>query len=69
MWEFYGSTEAQFTVCSPDDWLASPGSVGRARPGRRLETDERGQLWCAVPPLGPVRVLAGAGEDRRGLAR
>jgi acyl-CoA synthetase (AMP-forming)/AMP-acid ligase II len=49
VWEFYGSTEAQFTVCSPDDWLAHPGSVGRARPGRRLETDERGQLWCAVP--------------------
>lgn len=50
VWEFYGSTEAQFTVCSPEDWLAAPGSVGRARPGRRLETDDRGQLWCAVPP-------------------
>jgi acyl-CoA synthetase (AMP-forming)/AMP-acid ligase II len=50
VWEFYGSTEAQFTVCSPADWLAAPGSVGRARPGRRLETDDRGQLWCAVPP-------------------
>jgi long-chain acyl-CoA synthetase len=50
VWEFYGSTEAQFTVCSPADWLAAPGTVGRARPGRRLETDERGQLWCAVPP-------------------
>jgi len=49
VWEFYGSTEAQFTVCSPEDWLAFPGSVGRARPGRRLETDERGQLWCEVP--------------------
>lgn len=49
VWEFYGSTEAQFTVCSTADWLASPGSVGRARPGRRLETDERGQLWCEVP--------------------
>jgi acyl-CoA synthetase (AMP-forming)/AMP-acid ligase II len=49
VWEFYGSTEAQFTVCSTDDWLAHPGSVGRARPGRRLETDARGQLWCAVP--------------------
>ena len=49
VWEFYGSTEAQFTVCSTDDWLAHPGSVGRARPGRRLEADERGQLWCEVP--------------------
>ncbi|SOD94454.1 class I adenylate-forming enzyme family protein [Blastococcus haudaquaticus] len=50
VWEFYGSTEAQFTVCPPEDWLAHPGSVGRARPGRRLETDDSGQLWCAVPP-------------------
>jgi acyl-CoA synthetase (AMP-forming)/AMP-acid ligase II len=49
VWEFYGSTEAQFTVCSTEDWLAHPGSVGRARPGRRLEIDERGQLWCEVP--------------------
>jgi acyl-CoA synthetase (AMP-forming)/AMP-acid ligase II len=36
VWEFYGSTEAQFTVCAPDEWLTHPGSVGRARPGRRL---------------------------------
>jgi acyl-CoA synthetase (AMP-forming)/AMP-acid ligase II len=49
VWEFYGSTEAQFTVCSTGDWLARPGSVGRARPGRRLETDENGLLWCEVP--------------------
>jgi acyl-CoA synthetase (AMP-forming)/AMP-acid ligase II len=36
VWEFYGSTEAQYTVCSPDDWLAHPGTVGRPRHGRRL---------------------------------
>jgi acyl-CoA synthetase (AMP-forming)/AMP-acid ligase II len=36
VWEFYGSTEAQFTVCGPEEWLAHPGSVGRARAGRRL---------------------------------
>ena len=37
VWEFYGSTEAQFTVCAPWDWLERPGTVGRARPGRRLD--------------------------------
>ena len=37
VWEFYGSTEAQFTVCPPEDWLERPGSVGRARAGRRLD--------------------------------
>ena len=36
VWEFYGSTEAQFTVCAPEDWLERPGTVGRARQGRRL---------------------------------
>ncbi|HWE66279.1 MAG TPA: AMP-binding protein [Acidimicrobiales bacterium] len=36
LWEFYGSTEGQFTVCGPEEWLAHPGTVGRARPGRRL---------------------------------
>src|ERR1700722_12939154 len=36
VWEFYGSTEAQFTVWPPEDWLERPGTGGRARPGRRL---------------------------------
>ena len=39
VWEFYGSTEGQFTICSPEEWLERPGTVGRARPGRRLEID------------------------------
>jgi long-chain acyl-CoA synthetase len=49
VWEFYGATEGQFTVCGPDEWLAHPGTVGRARPGRRLEVDGDGQIWCHVP--------------------
>jgi acyl-CoA synthetase (AMP-forming)/AMP-acid ligase II len=49
LWEFYGSTEGQFTVCSPDEWLERPGTVGRARPGRRLEIDDNGTVWCHAP--------------------
>jgi acyl-CoA synthetase (AMP-forming)/AMP-acid ligase II len=56
VWEFYGSTEAQYTVCSPDDWLEHPGTVGRARPGRRLsigpideDADGEGAIWCDQP--------------------
>jgi acyl-CoA synthetase (AMP-forming)/AMP-acid ligase II len=49
VWEFYGSTEGQFTACSPDEWRARPGTVGRARPGRRLAIDGDGTIWCAVP--------------------
>ena len=63
VWEFYGSTEAQYTFCSPDDWLEHPGTVGRARPGRRLavapvddgptelvyEGGGEGAIWCDQP--------------------
>lgn len=49
-WEFYGSTEGQFTACRSEEWLEHPGTVGRARPGRRLEVDDDGTIWCSVPP-------------------
>jgi long-chain acyl-CoA synthetase len=49
LWEFYGSTEGQFTVCSPEEWSARPGTVGRARPGRTLAVDEDGTVWCRPP--------------------
>ncbi len=47
--EFYGSTEGQFTVCTADEWLARPGTVGRARPGRAMRVDDDGRLWCQAP--------------------
>jgi acyl-CoA synthetase (AMP-forming)/AMP-acid ligase II len=60
LWEFYGSTEAQFTVCSPEEWLERPGTVGRARTGRHLfvapledsgeaEGSGAGTIWCTMP--------------------
>lgn len=48
-WEFYGSTEGQFTACRSEEWLEHPGTVGRARPGRSLRVDEDGLIWCRVP--------------------
>jgi long-chain acyl-CoA synthetase len=48
-WEFYGSTEGQFTACRSEEWLDRPGTVGRARPGRVLRTDEDGLIWCSGP--------------------
>lgn len=50
LWEFYGSTEGQFTACSPGEWAARPGTVGRARPGRELAVDDDGTIWCRTPP-------------------
>lgn len=48
-WEFYGATEGQFTACRSEEWLARPGTVGRARPGRELSLDDDGTIWCRVP--------------------
>jgi long-chain acyl-CoA synthetase len=48
-WEFYGSTEGQFTACRSEEWLAHPGTVGRARPGRSLSVDDDGTIRCTVP--------------------
>ena len=48
-WEFYGSTEGQFTACRSEEWLERPGTVGRARPGRELLVDDDGTIWCRVP--------------------
>lgn len=59
VWEFYGSTEGQFTTCPPTVWQDAPGTVGRARHGRTLEirredgepagADEVGTVWCRGP--------------------
>ncbi|HEU4514432.1 MAG TPA: AMP-binding protein [Nocardioidaceae bacterium] len=48
-WEFYGSTEGQFTACRSEEWLEHPGTVGRARPGRTLAVEADGTIWCTVP--------------------
>ena len=46
--EFYGATEGQFSICRGVEWEERPGTVGRARSGRRLRTDD-GVIWCAPP--------------------
>jgi len=54
-WEFYGSTEGQFTACRSEEWLTRPGTVGRARPGRELSIDADGLIWCRVPAYARFR--------------
>jgi long-chain acyl-CoA synthetase len=49
VWEFYGSTEGQFTACPSREWQERPGTVGRARPHRRLRVDEDDVIWCRPP--------------------
>lgn len=44
IWEYYtGSERAGATVISPEEWLAHPGSVGRAVQGRLHIVDESGE--------------------------
>ena len=52
VWEFYGSTEGQFTACPAEAWLERPGTVGRARAGRTLSVDAGGVVWCRPPAFG-----------------
>jgi long-chain acyl-CoA synthetase len=71
VWEYYGMTEGLATMISPQEWLARPGSVGRAAPnldvhildgdGRELPPGEVGLVY--VTPMGGVRFsYAGAPE-------
>lgn len=49
VWEFYGSTEGQFTACSSAEWQQRPGTVGRARPHREIRVDQDDVIWCRPP--------------------
>jgi long-chain acyl-CoA synthetase len=76
VWEFYGSTEGQFTACSSVDWQARPGTVGRARPGRDLTVDADGTIWCGIPPFArfeywrdPAKTAAAVRTDADGATR
>jgi long-chain acyl-CoA synthetase len=62
--EYYGSTEASvLTAVDSADWLAHPGTVGRARPGvtlairsddgRSLAPGEEGEIWGRLDSAPP----------------
>ncbi len=66
LWEFYGSTEGQFTACPPEEWVARPGTVGRARAGRSLSVDDDGTIWCRPPEF--ARFAYWGDEDKTASA-
>jgi acyl-CoA synthetase (AMP-forming)/AMP-acid ligase II len=56
LWEFYGSTEGQFTSISATEWGEHPESVGRARRERSLQivdpdADGVGTVYVTAPPF------------------
>ena len=67
--EMYGATEVAGTIIGGEEWLAHPGSVGRALPGYRIEiraddgtllpAGEIGEIWIR-PPGRPTFAYLGA---------
>ena len=57
VWEIYGGTEGAMTMISPQEWLAKPGSVGKAfPPGAELKIlDDHG---APLPPGEPGLIYA-----------
>ena len=68
-WEFYGSTEGQFTACRSEEERARPGTVGPRT--ARAHDDCRRRQHPVVRRTGSraVQLLRRAGEDRGGVAR
>src|SRR5215471_8338325 len=60
IYEYYGATEGGGTLVTPQEWLARPGTVGRAWPGGdvRVEDDDGqpckpgvpGTVWMSLAP-------------------
>ena len=73
IYEYYGGTELNgFTHCTPDEWLAHPGTVGRAilgeihvcdEAGRELPTGESGIIYFELPAM-PFEYLKDAEKTR-----
>jgi long-chain acyl-CoA synthetase len=65
IFEYYAATEGGGTSITPEEWLAKPGSVGRANPGRtvevwgpdgsRLPPGEVGTVYFKAPSVGRFR--------------
>ena len=65
VFEYYAATEGGGTSITPEEWLAKPGSVGRANPGRtvevwgpdgdRLPPGEVGTVYFKAPSVGRFR--------------
>ena len=76
VWEYYGMTEGLATIIPPDEWLAKPGSVGRAAPGIEMSIlDEQGHEVSPgevglvyVSPMGGVRFEYGGAPDKTAQA-
>jgi long-chain acyl-CoA synthetase len=59
IWEYYAASEGGGTIASPTDWLAHPGTVGRAWPISRIEVRRDDGAACAHGEIGTVFMSMG----------
>jgi long-chain acyl-CoA synthetase len=60
LYEYYAATEGGGTLATPQDWLARPGTVGRAWPGSEVRVEDEGGSPC--PPGQPGIVWMSLGQ-------
>ena len=53
IWEYYAATEGGGTIATPEDWLAHPGTVGKAWPISEVRVVDDDGAEC--PPARPAR--------------
>ncbi len=54
VYEYYGATEGLATVCPADEWLAKPGTVGRAAPGIEIRIYDDAGTQVPAGEIGTV---------------
>ncbi|HEY7439422.1 MAG TPA: AMP-binding protein [Acidimicrobiia bacterium] len=65
VWETYGGTETMGTVISAEEWLAKPGSVGRAAPGSTIKIYDDDGVELAPGEVGLVYIGSDWGRGFR----
>jgi long-chain acyl-CoA synthetase len=62
VWEYYGASEGMATVISPEEWLAKPGSVGKAFPGLTVKIFDDDGRELPAGEIGSIYVSSYAGR-------
>ena len=65
VWETYGGTETMGTVITGDEWLAKPGSVGRAAPGSKIKIFDDDGVELPAGEIGLVYIGSDWGRGFR----
>ena len=62
VWEYYGASEGMASVISPEEWLAKPGSVGRAFPGSPCGSSTTRARELPPGEVGAIYISSFAGQ-------